>query len=207
MGGCRNGGQHLVARRLWCTDHQLCCLVWWLNQACSHEIYIPKPLLSLHRKGQLAGCSLGNRLYFLCLQTLQTLIRPSVTWSKNRFSSDQWILYHVLIFQPRRAKHHAKRVSQCQSAKSGRLMTLLDSSPADFRRFLSVFVDRRLLGNKCCLSTGQVANGIRLTKRCNALSSRSDVTRSLASLSHCWFVCVFSPVGWLQYSGYTSDIQ
>jgi hypothetical protein len=24
----------------------------------------PKPLLSLHRKGQLAGCSLGYRLYF-----------------------------------------------------------------------------------------------------------------------------------------------
>jgi hypothetical protein len=26
--------------------------------------YTPKPLLSLHRKGQLAGCSLGYRLYF-----------------------------------------------------------------------------------------------------------------------------------------------
>jgi hypothetical protein len=29
----------------------------------SWEIH-PKPLLSLHRKGQLAGCSLGHRLYF-----------------------------------------------------------------------------------------------------------------------------------------------
>jgi hypothetical protein len=29
----------------------------------SWEIH-PKPLLSLHRKGQLAGCSLGYRLYF-----------------------------------------------------------------------------------------------------------------------------------------------
>jgi hypothetical protein len=28
VGGCRNGGQQLVARRLWCVDHQLGCLVW-----------------------------------------------------------------------------------------------------------------------------------------------------------------------------------
>jgi hypothetical protein len=107
-----------------------------------------------------------------------------------------------------RAKHHAKRVRWCRSANSGRLMTLLDLSPADFRRFLTVLVDRRLLGSQHCLSTGLVANGIRLTKRCNALSSRSDVTRGLpilANLSHCWFVCVFSPVGWLQYSGSPSD--
>jgi hypothetical protein len=43
-------------------------------------------------------------------------------------------------------------------------------SPADFRRFLTVLVDRRLLGRQCCLSMGLVANGIRLTKRCNAMS-------------------------------------
>jgi hypothetical protein len=41
------------------------------------------------------------------------------------------------------------------------------------RRFLTVLVDRRLLGSQCCLSTRLVANNIRLTKRCNALSSRS----------------------------------
>jgi hypothetical protein len=61
-------------------------------------------------------------------------------------------------------------------------MTLLDSSPADFRRFLTFLVDRRLLGSQCCLSTGLVANGIRLAKRCNALLSRSDVTRGLPDL-------------------------
>jgi hypothetical protein len=64
----------------------------------------------------------------------------------------------------------------------GRLMTLLDLSPADFRRFLTVLVDRRLLGSQCCLSTGLVTNGIPLTKRCNDLSSRSDVTRGLPDL-------------------------
>jgi hypothetical protein len=93
-------------------------------------------------------------------------------------------LRHVLKFQPRRAKHHAKHVRRCQSANSGRSMTLLDLSPADFRQFLTVLVDRRLLGSQCCLSTGLVANGIRLTKRCNALSSRSDVTRGLPDLGN-----------------------
>jgi hypothetical protein len=71
-------------------------------------------------------------------------------------------------------------------------MTLLDLSPADFRRFLTVLVDRRLLGSQCCLSTGLVVNGIRLTKRCNALLSRSDVTRVLPDLSESFtlLVCV-----------------
>jgi hypothetical protein len=55
-------------------------------------------------------------------------------------------------------------------------MPLLDLSPADFRRFLTVLFDRRLLGSHCCLSTELVANGIRLTKRCNALSSRLHTT-------------------------------
>ena len=49
-------------------------------------------------------------------------------------------------------------------------MTLIDFNTADFGRFLTVLVDRRLLGSQRCLSTGLVANGIRLTKRCNALS-------------------------------------
>ena len=127
---------------------------------------------------------LGVWAVFLCLQAL---VRPSVAWSRNRLSSDQWILHHVLKFQ-----HHAKRVRRCRSTNSGRLMTLLDLSPADFRRFLTVLVDRRLLGSQCCLSTGLVANGIRLTKRCNALSSRSDVTRGLPDLgkSFTLLVCV-----------------
>jgi hypothetical protein len=101
-------------------------------------------------------------------------------------------LRHVLKFHPLRAKHHAKRDRRCRSANSGRLMTLFDLSPADFRRFLTVLVHRRLLGSQCCLSTGLVANGIRLTKRCNALSSRSDVTRGLPDLgkSFTLLVCV-----------------
>jgi len=74
-------------------------------------------------------------------------------------------LRHVLKFQPHRAKHHAKRDRRYRFANSGRLMTLLDLSLADFRWFLTVLVDRRLLGNQCCLSTRLVANGIRLTKR------------------------------------------
>ena len=64
---------------------------------------------------------------------------------------------------------------------------------ADFRLFLTVPVDRRLLGSQCCLSTELAANGIRLTKRRNALSPRSDVTRGLPDLgkSFTLLVCVF----------------
>jgi hypothetical protein len=61
-------------------------------------------------------------------------IQPTVSYggvsvmvwgSRNRLSSDQWILCHVLKFQPRRAKHHAKRDRRCRSTNSGRLMTVL----------------------------------------------------------------------------------
>ena len=71
-------------------------------------------------------------------------------------------------------------------------MTLLYLSPADFRRFLTVLVDRRLFGSQCCLSTVLVTNGIRLAKRCNALSSRSDVISGLPDLgkSFTLLVCV-----------------
>jgi hypothetical protein len=43
----------------------------------------------------------------------------------TRLSSDQWILRHVLKFQPCRAKHHAKRDRRCRSANSGRVTTIL----------------------------------------------------------------------------------
>jgi hypothetical protein len=67
-------------------------------------------------------------------------------------------------------------------------VTLLDLSPADFRRFLTVLV----VDSQCCLRTGLFANGIRLAKLCNALSSRSDVTRGLPDLgkSFTLLVCV-----------------
>jgi hypothetical protein len=58
---------------------------------------------------------------------------PAIGYTK--LSSDQWILRHVLKYQPRRAKHHAKRNRWFRSTNSGRLMTLIDLSPADFRRF------------------------------------------------------------------------
>jgi hypothetical protein len=39
-------------------------------------------------------------------------------------------------------------------------MTLLDLSPADFRRFLTVLVDRRLMGSQCCLAMSPDLNPI-----------------------------------------------
>ena len=86
-------------------------------------------------------------------------------------------------------------------------MTLLDLSPANFSRFLTVLVDRRLLGSQCCLSTGLITNGIRLAKRCNALSSRSDITRGLPDFgkSFTLLVCVCFLTS-LQYIGSPSDV-
>jgi hypothetical protein len=39
-----------------------------------------------------------------------------------------------------------------------------------------------MVGSQRCLSTELVANGIRLTRRCHSLSSRSDVCRGLPDL-------------------------
>ena len=63
MGGCRNGKQQLVVRHLVLIT---CYFSSYGDQSptCNHERYIPILLLSLQRKGQLAGCSLGYTPYF-----------------------------------------------------------------------------------------------------------------------------------------------
>jgi hypothetical protein len=76
------------------------------------------------------------------------------TWSRNRLSSDQWIPRHVLKFKQRHAKHQAKRNRWRRSDNMGRLITLLDFSPADFKRFRTVLADRRLFGNHCLSEQG-----------------------------------------------------
>ena len=71
------------------------------------------------------------------------------------------------------------------------LITLLDFSPVDFKRFLTVLVDRRLFGNHCFFRTWVIANDIRLTKWCSALSSRSDVAWCLPYLVKSFTVLVW----------------
>jgi hypothetical protein len=130
---------------------------------------------------------------------------PSVTWSRNRLSSDQWILRHVLKFQPRRAKHHAKRVRRCRSANNGRLMTLLNLSSADFRRFLTVLVDRmsfKAIGRQMGYHYTVVSRLVRKHTQTNNVkdlprSGRPRVTshRELAgcSLGYRLYFCVSKP--------------
>ena len=71
-------------------------------------------------------------------------------------------------------------------------MTLLSLNPAEFRLFLTVLVNRRLLGSQCCLRTGLVANGIRplqcpvVTIRCYPWSAGS------LQIFHIVGLCVFS---------------
>jgi hypothetical protein len=55
----------------------------------------------------------------------------------------------MLHSQPTGEKTHTnqqcERLAKIWQTTSGRLMNLLDLSPADFRRFLTVLVDRRLV--------------------------------------------------------------
>ena len=130
----------------------------------------------------MAECSLGYRLYF-CVSKPSSGRRLHEAETGSGLTNGSCAMSlnsnHVVLSTMPRRDH------RCRSNNSGRLMTLLDLSSADFRRFLTILVDRRLLGSQCCLSTGLVANDIRLTKRCNALSSRSDVF-------HIVGLCVFS---------------
>jgi hypothetical protein len=104
-------------------------------------------------------------------------------------------------------------LSWLQAGFSGHLMTLFYLIPADFRRFLTVLVDRRLLGSQCCLSTGLVANkaiGRHIPLYCSQpTGEKTDTNHQCERLAkirqttgNIWsWVSVFSPVGWLQYSG------
>jgi Tfp pilus assembly protein FimT len=91
------------------------------------------------------------------------------TWRKIHWSDKSRFLLHVTDGRMRVWRHTNTAYTRYPKE-------------ADFRRFLTDLVDGRLLSSQCCLSTGMGANGIRLTKRCNALSSRSDVTRDLPDL-------------------------
>jgi hypothetical protein len=61
-----------------------------------------------------------------------------------------------------------------RSANSGRILSLLDLILADFRRFLTVLIDRLLFGSQCCLSTGLDANGIH--HQCERLAKMRQTT-------------------------------
>jgi hypothetical protein len=131
---------------------------------------------------------LGVYAVFFCLQTL---IRPSVTWSRNQLSSDIWIQRQVLKFKLRHTKYHTKRNRWYRSDNMERLITLLDFRPTDFKRFLTVLAERRLLGNDCLIRTGLLPHGIRLNMRCNALSSRCDVACVLPDIGKSFQVLVW----------------
>ena len=206
MGGCRNGGQQLVARRLCCTDHQLGCLVWWLNSACSHERYTLKQWMSLHRKGQLAGCYLGHRLY-LCVS------KPS---SGRRLHEAE-------------TGCHLTNESCAMSLNSNHVV--LNTMPnvfvdvslptVDFND--SPWLTSRWLqtGSNCsCWQTSigqpvlfEYGTGCKWhpsnqTLQCPVITIRC-YPWSVGSwqVFHIVGLCVFSPVGWLKYSGSPSDVQ
>ena len=71
-------------------------------------------------------------------------------------------------------------------------ITLIDFIPTDFKRFLTVLADIHLLGDHCPFRTGLVVNGIRLTKRYSALSSRCYITCGISKLAKSFTVLVFT---------------
>jgi hypothetical protein len=149
----------------------------------------------------LAGCSLGHRLYFCVSKPSSSRwLHEAETGSRLTNGSCAMSLNsnHVVL------NTMPNVIVDVSLANSGRLMTLLDLNPANFRRFLTVLVDRRLLGSQCRLSTGLVANNQTLqypvvTIRCYPWSA------GFWKVFH--VVGVFSPVGRLQYSGRPSDVQ
>jgi hypothetical protein len=118
--------------------------------------------------------------------------REPVTASCNRRPDEGLETQRYNLYATEHPANCPLRLRLSNGLVVGRLMTLLDLSPADFRRFLTLLVDRGLLSSQCCLSTGLIANGIRLTKRCNALSSRSDVRIWVFKFVFCFFNYSFS---------------
>jgi hypothetical protein len=133
-----------------------------------------------------------------CILCFQTLIRPSVTWSRNRLSSDQWILRHVRKFQRRRAKHHAKRVRRCRSTNSGRLSPWFKSRW--FQTVSNCSCWQTSIGQRVLFEygTGCEWHPSNQTLQCPVVTIRCyPWSAGSWQVSHCWFVCVFSPRdGW-----------
>jgi hypothetical protein len=132
-----------------------------------------------------------------CIFCLQTLIRSSVTWGRNRLTSDQWILRHVLKFQPRRAKHHAKRVRRCRSANSGRLMTPWLKSRR-FQTVSSCSCWQTSIGQPVLLEygTGCEWHPSNQTLQCPVVTIRCYPWSAGSWQVFHIVVCVFSPVAW-----------
>ena len=116
----------MVVRHLCCTDHQLGFLVWCPSPTCNHERYTTISLLSLHRKGRLAGYSWGIHRIFLSphshssigyMKKKPFLVRP---------------MDHILKLKPHRAKHHARPNRWCRSDNMGRVISLLDFRHTEF---------------------------------------------------------------------------
>jgi hypothetical protein len=105
---------------------------------------------SLNRRSRLAWC-LTRRGWNLR------------TWRKTHWSDESRFLHRVTDGRMRVWRHKNTAYSPRNIQPTVQLFLLTDVYWAA----------------SVVLSTGLVANGIRLTKRCNALSSRSDVTRGL----------------------------
>ena len=143
----------------------------------------------------------------LIFRFLQTLIRPSVTWSTNRLSIDQWILRQVLKFKPRHAKHHAKHNRWYRYVIMWPIITVLlitNGSPlfvlTDVYLLTIVFSERGRLQMASVFVWPSDAVLVFTLRRYIWFSGSWQLPR-------CWFGCVVSQADWLLYNNSPSDIQ
>jgi hypothetical protein len=116
-----------------------------------------------------------------------------------------------MVYTQRSIQHYEKRNRWCRSDNMVRLITDFDFSATDFKRFLSALADSLLFGNPCFfLEQGYLRMASVWPSDavpCLHTATLHVVFRILASLSGCWFRCVFLQACWLLYRDNTSDVK
>ena len=110
---------------------------------------------------------------------------------RNRLSSDQWSLRHVLRFLLRLAPHHTRRACLCRSVMNGRLIDRRAFRPAARKLLLMVLLDTHTPAPQCNRRNGAVVIWMRLARRTKSLSSLGVVLCVLLCLERS-FTCPVS---------------
>jgi hypothetical protein len=116
MANNRHAYNRDVLQSYWTSDG----LPLYCSQPTDEKTHTTNNVKDLPRSGKPRVTSDRDDRALQCLARWMPFAISSVLfvspWRRNRLSSDQWILRHVLKFQTRRAKHHTKRVRRCRSS-------------------------------------------------------------------------------------------
>jgi hypothetical protein len=189
-----------------CKTSLLGCLVWWLNSACSHERYTLKQIMSLHRKGQLAGGYLGYRLYF-CVSKPYSGRRLHEAETSCRLTNESYAM-------SLNSNHVVLNTMPSVFVDVSLPTVDFNDSPWLTSRWLETVSNcscwQTSIGQPVLFEYGtgckwhpsnQTLQCSVVTIRCYPWSIGSWQVFRIVGLR------VLSPVGWLQYSGSPSDVQ